>query len=667
MEKRNVLMTILLASIIPLSSFSLIGVNAQSGEINWNTNGNYGLNWDYVNQSQLSSTSAVNLNLAWVFPVASAPAPYNGHEGVCCSPVVENGIAYMLTNYHHVYAVNVGTGAIIWQAQLNVTTGNYALNPSSVAGHYHNANLFYSTHTLGRALIWIVSDNYTIFALDALTGAVVLTFAPDLSHMPGNFGFYDSLTPNAMLDDQDGILIIGTSVSEGTDAGRGYFLAYNVNNNPPTLLWETPIIPPQDGSDPNWAIESVQSMQHAWIFNGSGAVDLKSLPSSTLQSVLGDDWGFDKSFNGTRSFAGSGVGWGGPWAFDASTGIAYLSTAQASPDWNATFRPGPDLWSDSVLAVNIHTGQIIWAFQTTAHDLQDYDCAWSVILVQNTVVKGCKNGLIYGLDAGTGALKWFFNPPTIARDSAPFLNPLSSSDMTKPYACYPAAPPCLQNPPATGGIEADPAYNPQTGLVYYGTYNLPNCANITNVAPTPGAQYGGSGRAGLPTTTCGITATGGALINATVWAINVNTGQGVWNYSIPQPYRGGVTTTGDLVIATTVDGYMTILNAATGALVDRMLIGGPLEIQPTVATDTNGTVLLIQPVGSDNLGIFAAVVPGDVIALKVPATSVTPPPPSTGISPTLFYGVVAVAVVLAIVSGISISMARRKPAPVKTT
>ncbi len=217
--------------------------------------------------------------------------------------------------------------------------------------------------------------------------------------------------------------MFGPGVSEGTTAGRGFYEAYNVSTGNPVFMWRDFIMPPQNNSDPNWDIQSVGNMTNAYIFNGTGAVNLKTLSPSVLNSTLYDDWG-TMGFNGTTAFAGTNTAWGGTFAMDPTSGTAFIATAQAAPDWNATFRPGPNLWTDSILSINDQTGQINWAFQTTAHDNWDWDCSWSVMLanatingqVQETVFKGCKNGYFFALNAHTGALDWYFDAPSIARE-----------------------------------------------------------------------------------------------------------------------------------------------------------------------------------------------------------------------------------------------------------
>ncbi len=257
-----------------------------------------------------------------------------------------------------------------------------------------------------------------MFAFNAVNGAEALKVDYLPVGVPGNYGNYDPGGKQIVIDQGRGILTVTDSVSEGTDAGRGFFEGWNVTADPPTLLWRTFLMPPQDGSDPLWSIKSVQNASYAWVFNGTAQVDLKALPNSTLYGMLYGDWG-SFGFNGAQSFAGTDGGWGGSDAYDPQTGIVYVGTGQPSPDWNATTRPGLDLWSSSVLAIDETTGKLVWAFQTSPHDLSDYDCSWSVMLAnatvngqtQKAVMKGCKNGYFYALDAATGKMLWYFDAP----------------------------------------------------------------------------------------------------------------------------------------------------------------------------------------------------------------------------------------------------------------
>src|SRR3989442_12765896 len=126
-------------------------------------------------------------------------------------------------------------------------------------------------------------------------------------------------------------------------------------------------MPPQDGTDPSWSLNSVGNMSYAWIFHGGQNVNLKTLSAAQQRTLLYNDWG-NMGFNGTRSYAGTGLGWGGAWVNDPATGIGYVATAQPGPDFNATTRPGPNLWSNSILAIEMTIGKIMWVFQSWHHD-----------------------------------------------------------------------------------------------------------------------------------------------------------------------------------------------------------------------------------------------------------------------------------------------------------
>ena len=102
-------------------------------------------------------------------------------------------------------------------------------------------------------------------------------------------------------------------------------------------------------------------MTGAWIFNGTGAVNLKTLPASTLNATLYNDWGYKENATcstllGGKSPGGVGQSWGGPWVLDPNSGIAYVATNNRNP-YDSPCIPGPDLWSASILALNDHDRQ----------------------------------------------------------------------------------------------------------------------------------------------------------------------------------------------------------------------------------------------------------------------------------------------------------------------
>jgi len=348
-------------------------------------------------------------------------------------------------------------------------------------------------------LVWIPSNDYRLIAVNALTDDLVINMPlivrGEEKSISGSFGLYDQTTPSLVVDQKDGIVIFGSSGSEATNSGRGFFVGLNVNNDPPTILWRTFMIPPQDGSDPSWSINSVNSLQHAYIFDGQKAIDLKALPASPLRDMLYADWG-NFGFNGTRSFAGADPGWGGSWEWDNQTGIAYVSTAEPAPDYNATTRPGPNLWSDSIIAMDPTTGRFIWAFQTTPHDMWDWDCSWGVSIaniniggtLKRAVFKGCKNEFLYALDAATGSLLWALQPSGtrytqhFGANGSPLTDPTNMQTMTRPDICCPKKT-CIQFPGGGGALESDLAVDPVKQMVFLGAYNNGGPIHIFDAEP----------------------------------------------------------------------------------------------------------------------------------------------------------------------------------------
>jgi len=673
-------MTVVIAGLLIFSPFASQGQTQAS--VQWNgNNANYPFNWDYVQQSQVSASNAENLQVSWLFPVPAAPKPYVGlgDEAIIITPIVVNGIVYSATNYHLVLAMDARNGKIVWSKELPVLKFKNLDVTSNITGHYHA--IWYTSTVRGAPLIWVVANNYTVFAFNALTGDVSLQFSLfDRSQkIPGNFGLYGTITPQITIDEKRGILIGGSAVSEGTSAGRGFYLGFDITKTPPKLLWRTFMIPPQDGSNPNWSIGSVQNMSYAYIFDGTKAVDLKALPSGQLHDMLYADWG-NFAFNGTHSFAGAATGWGGSSALDPTTGMFYVGTGQPSPDWNATDRPGPNLWTDAILAIDGTSGKIVWGFQSAPHDLWDVDCSWNVILAnatiaaqtQKVVLKACKIGYLFALDAATGKMLWSFSAPLKFRpQDSRVLDPTSKSDMNKPWQYYGESKPVVAN---AFQYESNIAYDPTLNLAFIGTFNFPSVQKTLPVRG-PGIAYGA---AGLDFASFSASGT----VNTTIWGVDVSTGQARWHFDIPKvAFRGGISVSNGLVFVPTADASIYILNAQNGQLVTTKFIGGQMITQPAIAADSNGNIKIIAPVGAASIGAFAfgigITTPGFMFALDIPPSAVTTSVstsvvtsistatlagPSTGVAPETLYGAIAVAVIFIIATGV-LAVRRRVSVP----
>ncbi len=591
--------------------------NPSSGSAAWtmmNSNSNA---TNYVNQNQVVASTAQDLQVAWTYPFPSAPdvpgLTVSG-EGSISPPLVVNGTVYLVTNYLTVYAINGETGEAIWSYAPQLNTTGLPLGP--LTGHMHGINYY-------RGDVWVSMPDCSAQALDALTGRLVMKISRICEGIPGNIGFYDSSGVPPVF--YGNTMIWSSSVSEGTNVGRGFVAAYDLTTG--DLLWRW-YVTPGAGGDPLW--------------------DAHSCPPASCRgnvSPVGGDWGtLSLNASGTGGpIAGAGPSFGDP-VVDTRRGIVYVSTSQASPDWNGTFRPGPDLYSDSVVAINARDGSMMWFFQTTPHDLYDFDCGWNTVLgnvttggsVQPAVFKACKNGYVYALNALTGKLLWYFDPPSVVRSLTGNADYVVTGNYsgTLPWINYPSTQQFKQCPGQNGAVESDVAF--AYSKIYVATYNFCTFGQVAPVG-TQGSHVWGV--TGLQQDS--------QHANTTIYAIDVSTGKAAWSYFIPTvPYRGWLTASGGLIFAGTLDGSIHILDALTGKEVYDLYVGPPLYQSPTLGLAADGQVYLYQLIGAPSYGAFAGGVPGGLMAYTLRSAAAPAPSWMSYIAPVAAGLLAAVVVAL---------------------
>jgi len=736
--------------------------------------GVYPNNWDWSNQTQISAGNVNQLQVSWVYPTPPTPPQYLAYNKFTTVPIgitftgsMINGIAYTMTQYMLVQATNAHTGALIWQAQLpnmkfNCMHNMLPFSSANHTGHFHN--IWYTSGVKGiwanTPMIWVMGSNHTGFAYNALTGSLLMhwqtynpcaKFADGSTGVEGNYGLYDTTTQNAVLDSARGILVTGTSVGEGTDAGRCAYFGWDITVNPPKLLWTTYCSPPQNGINPNWDIQSVTNMTNAWIWDATtgNSINLKTLPVNQLHDVLYDDWGYTSGIDyfAGHSWSGLGTSWGGNWAMDPATGNAFVATSEPADFPNATLRPGPNLWSEAVLSINDQTGVINWANQIIPHDLWDVDCSWTDMFATLTVngqptpavIKSCKSGDFFALKESDGSTIWHFfpGPSDVGYNGSPssvcsgagscmmgysgaghkavipvpkwdhFYSPMNRSEMTKGWPDAPSTLPFLYFPNGGGPSENNGAFDPTTNMVFYNTYSRPSNSSAGIVSGSKTA-WGGSTVGALPTTPLDVSST----TNDTVWAINANTGVPIWSHWIPQlGLRGGVSVTNGMVLVPLDNGSLLFINEQTGTLIRNLFIGSAMVTQPVIGTDASGKTEIVLPAEipisaglyvstyrtTSTSGFLFAVGlgPAPVASTQTVTSTTTGAGPtststttvtqtgpggtstvvqtapggtttstltnSTGIDPTTFYAVAALAVIFVIATGF-LAMRGRKPA-----
>jgi len=306
-----------------------------------------------------------------------------------------------------------------------------------------------------------------------------------------------------------------------------------------------------------------------------------------------------KSFEGNSWKTGGGMVWTTP-AIDAKRGLVIFATGNPNPDLNGTHRKGDNLWTDSIVALNVNTGKLKWAYQEVKHDVWDYDAVSNVVLFDTKV-----DGKAVPAAGEAGKVGWFFivNRETgkLIRKSAPFV-PMSKNIFTTPTKKG-----VEMLPGANGGSEwSPPAYSPKTDDVYILGLNQLMTFTLSSAATIPGTIRLGSTFKNVKGDK--------AQQSGTFTAINVNSGKVDWQAKVPQPMMGGaLATAGNLVFTGEGNGWFDAFNAKTGKKLWRYNLGAGVNAPPItysvngkqyVAVAAGGNFQLGYPRG-DAIAIFA--------------------------------------------------------------
>ena len=558
---------------------------AAQSQVNWTSTNANPEGTNFVQQDQVGPGDVGSLGVSWVLPFPASPSTVPGlsapGQGAMTPPLVVDGVVYVTMSDLEVMAVDASDGAVLWTYTpiLNVT----GLPLGLLEGHVHGM-------TYHDGDVWVNLPDCSVVALDGATGDVARRVTGLCAGVPGNAGLYDySGTPVVFYRD---VMVWMSSVSEGTDAGRGVVVGYNLTSGE---SWRWYVTPPA-GGDPDWDADSCP-------------------PTSCTGNVQAypGDWGNMSLYDG-RARGGAGPGWGQA-AVDGEDGLVILGTSQPSPDWNATFRQGPDLYSDSIVALDASDGRMTWFYQTTPHDLFDFDCGWNVALANVTVdgedrtvaFKACKNGYLYALDAKSGASLWAFDPPSVVRLNTQNAEYTSTGtyDPAQPWIDYPSTGQFEQCPGEYGAIESDIAV--AYGKVYVAVQNLCSVGKVSDVSGFGDDEWGASGL--LPVST---------RVNTTIYAVDAQNGTAAWsNFLQGEPFRGWLTATGGLVFASTLGGSILALDAQTGGVDGEVRVGPGLYEGVTVGSASDGTVMLFQLVSSSSYLTSVQGVPGALLAYSV--------------------------------------------------
>ena len=405
--------------------------------------------------------------------------------------------------------------------------------------------------------IMYVSSSNECYALDAGSGRQIWHFRRP--HTPGMGG-------DASSGISRGVGVAGDRVFMETDSA--HMLALNRSTG--EVLWETEMA--------DWHLSYFATSAPLAVGDlvvggvGGGEHGARGFLAAYDQATGQEVWRFwtvpKPGEPGSETWKGAGIAHGGAptWftgVYDRDLDTVYWPTGNPSAEYNGDDRLGDNLYSDCILALEARTGKLKWYFQTTPHDLWDWDAAETPLAVdaawqgkpRKLLLQANRNGFFYVWDRTDGKMllaKPFVRDLTwasgIGADGRPMLNPNQEPTDAGTRVC-----------PSQDGASNwySPSYNPATGLFYAQTFEK---CSIYSKRP-PGEWQAGKEYLG------GTQRTAPDKPERILRAIDVQTGKVKWELSQPGPaesWGGTLATSTGLVIFGEEGGALMAADAKTG-------------------------------------------------------------------------------------------------------
>ena len=585
----------LVSSVLALSAIAFAGcagVTDKSlvGSKEWPSFGR-----DYTNQrmsplAEINTHNVKNLGLAWQFK-SGVSASFQA------TPIVVGGVMYVALPYNHVVALDARTGKELWRYK-----------------HERKANWKMCCGPANRGVavsggkVFIGTVDARLVALDAKTGAKVwdINVAEDTAQTEkmsslskadaksqkesyGGTGIGIAMAPVVYR----GKVIIGvTGVGYGlhvdtprADAplgavigvsglyGRpGFLAAYDVNSG--NKVWQFDTIPSQ-----GWEGVFAETTSDGIPLNRNVAAEKESLKQHP------DAWRY-----------GGGSAWSTP-AIDTKTHTLFFGTGNPSPQMNDISRPGDNLYTVSLVALDTETGKLKWHYQQVPHDLWGYDLASPPVLFDfvkdgkttAAVGQAGKTGWYYVNDRATGAL--LMKSEAFVPQKNLFVKPTKEGTVLYPGILGGAnwGPTALDDKTQVGFVAAIHAPIKYTLVEEPAKDGFP-AIRYASSEPTKDPRWG------------------------TLSAVNLTTGKIQWQVKTAQPLTGGVLATrGNLLFMGEGDGSFNAYNSNTGDLLWQAKVDAGVNAPPIsyeidgvqyVAVAAGGNAIFGYTAG-DNIVVYA--------------------------------------------------------------
>jgi quinoprotein glucose dehydrogenase len=435
----------------------------------------------YSNLTQINKNNVSTLSVAWTWKTGDQELKQFGtHPGTFeNTPLMIDNVLYVTTAYNQVAALNAETGAQLWKFDPKSYVDG---QPTNGMGFSHRGIAAWRD---GKSLRLFLNTRYRLICLDAVTGQLVTSFGEsgivDLSQgliWPIKKLDYTQTSPPVVYKD---LVILGSVIGDR--------LVYR--NDPPGEV----------------RAFNAHTGKQVWSFH--------TIPQS---GEFGNNtWGEDswKTTGHTNVWA--------PMSLDARRGLLYLPVSTPSNDFFGGHRPGNNLFAESIVCLEATTGIRKWHYQIVHHGLWDYDLPTPPVLSTLNVhgrkvdvaIQLTKQGMAFVFDRVTGQPVWpieerpvpesdldgehaattqpfttlppSFTPQGVTLDDAfdatPELKAAAQAEMKKyrlgPMFTPPSYKGTIMRPGIIGGANwGGGAFDPETGILYIKTTNLPHLARI---------------------------------------------------------------------------------------------------------------------------------------------------------------------------------------------
>ncbi|THD78213.1 MAG: pyrroloquinoline quinone-dependent dehydrogenase [Phenylobacterium sp.] len=389
---RNVLLAIAATLALAACSNPTTRPVARAPDVGWAFYGGDAGGQRFSSAAQITPANVRDLAVAWTYSTGEmarhGPLKRASFED---TPTLAGGRVYICSQFDAVSALDPATGKPLWSFDPKVAPNVLYPNDYACRGVTYWRDPGVADNVRCSERVYVGTVDRRLIALDAATGAPCAGFGQ-----------------------------AGT-----VDVGAGVVLERNGQmqiTSPPVIVKDTLIV--GSSLDDNQRVREV-----------SGAVRAYDVRTGAPK------WSFDPlASQAPGNVSGAANAWA-PMSVDVTRGLVFVPTTNPSPDFFGGLRKGPDGQANSVVALDAATGRVAWSFQTTHHDVWDYDIPAQPTLgdvayggrVTPAVIQATKQGLIFTLARDTGA-------PVIPVDERPVPQGGAPGEALSPTQPFPRLP-----------------------------------------------------------------------------------------------------------------------------------------------------------------------------------------------------------------------------------